>query len=170
MSHFNFKSLAFYGIAIASVVILFQVVTSYGEKNLHAPVAIDGRYPLSFAQEEPACLKSSPLVLAIQQSGTYLNASLLPTNTNGGKPVSAAQKKPSLAGQLTNQQVSIAGVTKTKICGGVSPEQVKIQGQVEIQGREGKNFKGKMTLSAIPGVPGEIDFTAKRQPPVKEEK
>ncbi len=38
MNDFNFKSLGFYGVAIASVLILFKGVTAYGEshsKHLH---------------------------------------------------------------------------------------------------------------------------------------
>lgn len=163
MSHFNFKSLAFYGIAIILVVALFDIVTAYGEKNLKAPAAIDGSYPLSFTQV-PACLKSNPLVLTIQQSGTYLNASLLPTTTNS-KPASAAAKKPSLTGQMKNQQVSITGSAPAKICHTAPTSRISIQGQVEIQGQEGKSLKG--TLSSPPGIPGKVEFTAQRQPPAK---
>ncbi len=179
MSHFNFKSLVFYGITIVLVVALFDIVTAYGEKNLKAPAAIDGSYPLSFA-EVPACLKSNPLVLTIQQSGTYLNASLLPTNTNS-KPASAAAKKPSLTGQMKNQQVSITGPAPAKICNSAAPpSRISIQGQVEIQGREGKSLKGTLSLlnaaagatsggplSSPPGIPGNVEFTAQRQPPAK---
>ncbi|HCF30241.1 MAG TPA: hypothetical protein DEV81_24275, partial [Cyanobacteria bacterium UBA11049] len=68
-NHFNFKSLAFYGIAIASVLILFKIVTAYGEKNLKAPVPIEGRYRLNLAQNIPICPQESNLVLDIQQSG-----------------------------------------------------------------------------------------------------
>jgi len=162
MSHFNFKSLAFYGGAIVLVVVLFEIVTNYGETGLKAPVAIDGSYPLSYTQDLPTCLKSNPLVLTIQQSGRYLNASLLPTNTNG-KQATAAQKKLSLTGQLTNQEVNIEGTANAKICNNTVPSnQVNIQGKVEFQGREGKNLKGKMMLNSIPGG---IEFIAQRQPP-----
>ena len=75
-SHFNFKSLTFYGVAIGFVLILFNLVTRYGEANLKAPARIDGRYRLSIAQL-PDCLKSADPVLTIQQSGIYLNGFLL---------------------------------------------------------------------------------------------
>ncbi len=165
MSHFNFKSLAFYGGAIALVVVLFEVVTRYGETNLKAPAAIEGRYPILFAQK-PDCLKSNPLVLTIQQSGSYLNASLSP-NTNG-KEATPAKQRPTLSGRLSNQQVSISGASKAKICNNAVPQagttapQDNHPSQVNIQGRfEGKNLEGKMNVSSIPG---EIGFTAQREP------
>ena len=167
MSHFNFKSLAFYGGAIALVVVLFEVVTRYGETNLKAPTAIEGRYPLLFAQ--PDCLKSNPLVLTIQQSGSYLNASLSAKNTNG-KEATPAKERPTLSGRLSNQGLSISGDSKAKICNnavsqaGTTPQD-NHPSQVNIQGRvEGKNLEGKMTVSSIPG---EIGFTAQREPRVQ---
>ena len=36
MNHLSLKSLAFYGIAIGSVALLFKVVSAYGETNLKA--------------------------------------------------------------------------------------------------------------------------------------
>jgi len=167
MSHFNFKSLAFYGGAIAVVVVLFETVTAYGETQLKAPPVIEGRYPISFVQK-PSCLKSDPLVLTIQQSGSYLNASLSAANTNG-KGATTAQEKPSLTGRLSNQQVSIAG-TSTICHNAVSQAQTTVPNdnqpsQVNIQGRlEGKNLEGKMTISSIPG---DIGFTAQREAPAQ---
>ena len=170
MSHFNFKSLAFYGGAIAVVVVLFETVTAYGETNLKAPPSIEGRYPISFAQK-PNCLTSDPLVLTIQQSGSYLNASLSAANTND-KGATTAKEKPSLTGRLSNQQVSISGASRAKICNNAGsqahttaltqdnhPSQVNIQGQLE-----GKNLEGKITISSIPG---QIGFTAQREAPVQ---
>lgn len=171
MNHFNFKSLGFYGGAITAVVVLFEIVTNYGESRLKAPPSIEGRYPLSFAQNLPDCLKSNALVLTIQQSGTYLSASLLPTKTNG-KRATAAEEKPSLTGQLSNQQLNISGASRSKICHKLvaqaeasgspqdsGPSLVNIQGRVE-----GKNLEGKMTLSVIPEA---IEFTAQREAPAQ---
>jgi len=67
MSHFNFKSLTFYGIAITSVLALFKVVTAYGESNLNASTSINGRYRLSYTQ--PNCRQANALLLTIEQSG-----------------------------------------------------------------------------------------------------
>ncbi|MBV9388809.1 MAG: hypothetical protein JOZ78_20490 [Chroococcidiopsidaceae cyanobacterium CP_BM_ER_R8_30] len=164
MSHFNFKSIAFYGTAIAFVVVLFEAVTAYGEKNLKAPVAIDGSYPLSFTSNSPVCLKSTPLLLNINQSGTYLNASLSPKSANSPAPTTSSPAKAtqiSLTGRLNNQQVNLLSAAKAKICpNGIPPSQISIQGQVEIQGQEGKSLKGNLT--SIPG--DNIAFTAQRQP------
>lgn len=55
MSHFNLKSLAFYGVAIGSVLVLFKTVTAYGESNLKAPDKIGGIYRLE-AQNLPECI------------------------------------------------------------------------------------------------------------------
>ena len=169
MMKFNFKSLAFYGGAIAAVVVLFELTTSYGETHLKAPPSIEGRYPLSFAQK-PDCLKSD-LVLTIQQSGSYLSASLLPINTNG-KQATAASKKPSITGQLSNQQLNLSGADKVKICNN-AVSQTEITGrsndnqpsQVNIQGRvEGKTLQGQIKLSSISQP---IEFTAQRESPAQ---
>lgn len=170
MSHFNFKSLTFYGVAIAAVVVLFELTTSYGETHLKAPPSIEGHYPLSFAQK-PDCLKSNALVLTIQQSGSYLSASLLPINTNG-KQATAASEKPSLTGQLSNQQLNLSGANKVKICNNAvsqteiidrsndnQPSQVNIQGQVE-----GKTLQGQIKLSSISQP---LEFTAQRESPAQ---
>lgn len=63
--------------AISSVVVLFKVVTAYGETNLKAPPAIGGPYRIS-TQNLPGCLKANRLVLNIKQSSIYLFGSLLP--------------------------------------------------------------------------------------------
>lgn len=173
MGHFNFKSLAFYGVAISSVLLLFKVVTAYGEGSLKAPTLVEGRYRLSFAQNLPSCLQSVALALTIQQSGIYLNGSLLPAKTNAQTQTSA-KEQPSLTGQLNNQQLSLSGtVPGLSICNnpvsqaGVSqrPQDtrlnwVKIQSQVEE-----KNLAGKMILS---GIPETIEFSAQLEEPVQQ--
>lgn len=167
MGHFNFKSLAFYGVAIGAVLLLFEVVTAYGEANLKAPAPIDGRYRLSYTQNLPKCPKSDALVLTIQQSGIYLNGSLLPAQTNAQQPTSA-EEKPSMTGQLSNQQLSLSGtVPRSTFCINAVPQandnsfsSVRIQSRVE-----GKNLEGKITLN---GIPEAIGFTAQRESPVQE--
>lgn len=165
MGHFNFKSLAFYGVAIGAVLLLFEVVTAYGEANLRAPAPIDGRYRLSYSQK-PKCLKSDALVLTIQQSGIYLNGSLLPAQKNAQKPTSA--EKTSMTGQLINQQLSLSGtVPRSTFCiDAVSQANDNSSTSVRIQSRvEGKNLEGKITLN---GIPEAIGFTAQRESPVQE--
>lgn len=181
-SHFNFKSLAFYGVAIGLVLLLFKAVTAYGEANLKAPAPIGGRYRLTLAQNLPNCLKSNTLVLTIQQSGIYLNGFLLPAETTA-EQARASEKNPSLTGQLSNQQLSLAGtVPSSTFCNAESARSkdnssssaVNVLPEVpsgscvdcvSIQSRvEGENLEGKITLS---GIPEAIGFTAQPEAPVQ---
>ncbi|MBO3460352.1 hypothetical protein G7B40_018280 [Aetokthonos hydrillicola Thurmond2011] len=137
MNHLNVKTLAFYGGAIAAVLCLFGVVTAYGTDHLKAPAAIDGNYPLK-ASNLPPCLKTSAVVLNIEQSGRYLSGSLLPVDN---AKLKAAQKKISLDGSLINQQISLEGtVPAFPSC---SNSRVKIQGEVK-----GKTLSGQISLGA----------------------
>lgn len=167
MSRFNLKSLTFYGGAIAAVVVLFEVVTAYGENNLKAPINIDGRYRLSYTPQ-PDCLNSNAPVLTIQQSGIYLNGSLLPAQTNAVQPTSA-EKKTTLTGQMRNQQLSLVGtVPKSILCNNISqaevsnrpkdnsPSSVTIQSQVQGE----KTLEGQITISGMTKV---IGFTGQRE-------
>lgn len=79
MSHFNLKSLTFYGVMIGSVLVLFNIVSVYGESSLKAPPNISGNYLLD-SQNLSDCLKSEKLNLAIAQSGIYLTGRLTTQN------------------------------------------------------------------------------------------
>lgn len=150
MNHFKFKYLTFYGTTIIAVLILFSVVTAYGTANLKAPPAIDGSYRL--AQNLPECLKASAVVLTIQQSGKYLSGSLLPAPSIKLK---AAQKKPSLDGNLINQQINLEGeVPGFPSC---KHNRVKIQAQ-----KREKMLAGEITFGSTPKAD---KFTAQQQPP-----
>ncbi|MCL1469804.1 hypothetical protein [Argonema antarcticum] len=158
MSHFNFKSLAFYGTAIGSVVILFKIVTVYGQ-NLKAPFPIDGRYRIT-AQNLPECLQSDDLILNIQQSGIYLNGSLLALSKNVEMPNSAStsetivQPKPSLVGRWKNQQLTLSGsVNKLSSCN--NKVNLSIQANVNQQ-----TMNGQMTLNSTTQP---VKFTAQRE-------
>ncbi len=160
MSHFNIKSLAFYGATIFAVLVLFNVVTAYGEANLKAPPAIGGRYRIS-AKNLPDCLKSQSLKLIVQQSGIYLSGSLLPVDKNA-QPETNTEAKPSLAGQWENEELNLSGAVPQLNTCNQADTSVNIQGRVQ-----GKNLAGTMTLSSIPG---KIDFTAQREEPVQQQK
>ncbi len=110
MNNFNFKSLAFYAVAIGSVLLLFKTVTAYGENNLQPSKIIGDRYRLTLNENLPNCGKSNPLMLNIQQSGIYLNGSLLPENANAD----IGNQLP-LTGNLKNQQLSLSGKIDTDI-------------------------------------------------------
>lgn len=157
MSHFNFKSLAFYGTAIGSVVILFKIVTVYGQ-NLKAPFPIDGRYRIT-TQNLPKCLQSDDLILNIQQSGIYLNGSLLAISKNAEMPSASTsetrlEEKPSLVGRWTNQQLTLSGpVTNLSSCN--NKLNLTIQASVN---RE--TLSGQMTLNSTTQP---VQFTAQRE-------
>ena len=159
MNHFNFKSLAFYGVAIASVLILFKVVTAYGETNLKAPAPISGSYRMKLAQNLSICPKSSELLLDIQQSGIYLNGSLLPASVDA-QQASSSEKRPSLTGKISNQQLTLAGTVPNSTFCNNQPQQVSIQSLLHKE-----NLAGKLTLNTIPQS---IAFTAQRLAPAQE--
>jgi hypothetical protein len=164
-NHFKLQSLVFYGVAISSVLLLFKVVTAYGETNLKAPALIEARYRLSLDQNLPNCLQLSDLVLDLQQSGIYLNASLLPADSNAHK-TRAGEKRPSLTGKLGNQQLQLSGsVPISEICNrpvGSTVNAVTIQSQIEKAG-----LAGKLTLAAIGESPHQVKFTAQRETPAQ---
>ena len=57
LANVNFKLLAFYGVMTGLVIVLFKLVTAYGESSLNAPPNISGNYLLE-SQNLPDCLKS----------------------------------------------------------------------------------------------------------------
>nr|WP_166482618.1 hypothetical protein [Scytonema sp. UIC 10036] len=116
MHHFNLKSLVFYGTAIGSVLLLFKVVTAYGESNLKPPPTLNSRYRLVLNDNLQICKQLDPIVLNIQQSGIYLNGSVELASLN--TKMSAANKTTSsLTGKLNHQQLSLSGkVPRTVLC------------------------------------------------------
>jgi hypothetical protein len=157
MNHFNFKSLAFYGVAIGSVLILFKTVSAYGETNLKAAVTMNNRYRLQLAENLPNCKKSDGLTLNILQSGIYLNASLLPGSDK--KKSTTAQEKPSLTGLFQNQQINLSGkVLQSTLCGiNISQERTYTPVTMQMQLVNKDNLTGQLTVS---GNPKTIGFTA----------
>ena len=137
-SHFNLKTLSFYGVAIGSVVILFNVVSAYGEANIKAPPVINGNYRLK-AKNLPECVNSENLILHIQQSGIYLNGSLLP-DSNNSHAQTIAEEKPSLNGQWQNKKVQLLG--SAPFLNNCNNPFVQMQGTVD-----GKKMQGNFTLS-----------------------
>ncbi len=107
MNHLSLKSLAFYGISVAFVAVLFKVVSAYGEANLKAAPAIAGSYRFD-GKSLPECLKSNSLVLTIEQSGVYLSGNLR-SGTFDGDRQKTAEEKPALLGKWENQGLSLSG-------------------------------------------------------------
>ncbi|WP_392533010.1 hypothetical protein [Nostoc sp. C117] len=147
MNHFNFKSLAFYGVAISSVLLLFKTVTVYGENNLKAPPVVSDRYRLTLAGNLPNCEKSDTLLLNIQQSGIYLNASVLPANANAD-----IDEKHSLTGLLTNQQLNLSGkIDRSILCNIPHSQNDPLNSiTIQIQLVDRGNTTGQLTVNSIP--------------------
>jgi hypothetical protein len=151
-NHFSLKSLSFYGGAIAFVVVLFSVVTAYGEANLKAAQKIDGRYQIP-AQALPGCLKSEQLILLVQQSGVYLTGSLLAAETFDTLGRRAAER-PAMTGKWDNQRLTLQGAASyLPQCQG----EVKLQGTIAQQ-----TLTGTLSLSS---APGDIPFAAELEAP-----
>lgn len=149
MSHFNVKTLTFYGVAIASVLVLFKTVTAYGESNLQAPPVIGDRYRLTLTNNLPNCKKLDSLILKIQQSGIYLNASLLPATVNVD-----TEKSLPLTGIFTNKQFNLVGkIDTTILCNVAPPHSVTIKTQLASQG----SLIGQLSIR---GIPQTLEFNA----------
>ncbi len=137
-SHFNVKSLSFYAIAIGSVLLLFNVVTAYGEKNLKAQVA--------------------PLMLQLDQSGTYINAALLKPVAQAGQSSMSAEEKLRLTGLFNNQQINLNGEVANSVLCGFSQESgdkaIAINSRID-----GENLTGEI---AVNGESAKTPFTAKK--------
>ena len=114
-NHLNIKTLSFYGIMIGSVVILFKVVSAYGENNLKAPPNISGTYSIT-SENLPECLKSENLKLTIEQSGIYMFGNL--SSVNDKKDLQTSDRlKISLEGKIKEEKISLSGKTKNfNIC------------------------------------------------------
>lgn len=106
-SLFNAKWLTFYGATIVFVVALFSFITSYGEANLKAPSKIAGRYKIT-AKNLPGCLQGKDLILAIEQSGIYVNGALLASD-HSIQEATTARKQSSLLGEFTPPNLALSG-------------------------------------------------------------
>jgi hypothetical protein len=155
MSHFDKKSLSFYGIAISSVLLLFKVVSTYGENKLHAAPNINGQYELVDSQNLPDCLQEKKLTLNIEQSGIYLFGNL----TVAGLADKQKTIEIPLSGDFKEPEIIVSG--KGNIDGCNSPLQLAIQGQ-----KQNNTLVGKIQETAS-GT--ESLFTANYQPQAKSE-
>lgn len=164
MKHVKCKSLAFYGLTIVLVLVLFKAVTVYGETNLKAPPEISDRYHLIFTGNLPNCEKLDDMILNIQQSGIYINGSLLSAKTNAN--LTASHQNPSLTGILTNQQLSLSGkvphsllcrIPKAKKGSYTHPQNLVT---IQLQMFDRNNLAGQITVEDIPKM---IKFTATQQ-------
>lgn len=165
MNHLTLKSLAFYGIAIGSVLLLFKIVSAYGETNLKAAPAIGGKYRFD-AKSLPECLKSDSLVLTIEQSGVYLSGNLRSGSSEGDRE-KIAEETPSLFGKWETQGLSLSGAVPN-LAGCSNSTATGQNSSVKLRGIvEGETLKGKISLTE--NAPS-TDFTAQREAAVKQQK
>jgi len=120
MSHFNLKSFIFYGGMIGSVLVLFNVVTAYGERNLKAPAKISGNYLLN-SSDLPTCLQSEKIILSIAQSGIYVAGKLTLS------PKEANPTVQPLATAKAGSQANSASANKT------TPKPIQLHGLIRSQ-------------------------------------
>lgn len=158
LKNLKLKSLAFYGCSIGAVLILFKVVTNYGENNLKAPPSIQGNYLIT---NLPGCAKKQDFILDINQSGIYLSGSLLPENSNKLLERSA-EKKPSLDGRWQDETINLSGLFNTsKLCPGQQTASTTASKLINIQATvQGETLTGKITFDSMPKA---VIFTAKRE-------
>lgn len=157
-SHFNAKSLTFYAVAIGSVLVLFNVVSAYGESKLKAPAAISGRYLLTLANSLPGCAKPEPIILQVDQSGIYANGTILTPSTAAEAPMSAEERL-NLSGLFKDRQLNLSGsVPQSVLCNspGSGTKAIAINSRIE-----GENMIGEIDVNS---QPQKTQFTAQKQP------
>lgn len=168
MNHFSPKSIAFYGTMIGSVLVLFNIVSAYGEANLKAPPKVSGNYQL-ISSDLPDCLRSENLTLAIEQSGRYIAGELslspqtIATPEKASSVVESSPEKPGtkenivLSGLMLSQPFTLSG--KTTLLGPCSiadsPKEIHLQLQFQ-----DKNLSGQLHWSELA-----INFTAQKLEP-----
>jgi hypothetical protein len=124
MNVFSVRSIGLYILAIGGAIGFFHVVTSYGETNIKAPIAIAGNYLIT-ANNLPTCLQQKKLLIKLQQSGIYLNASVIDERQ---ALTTGKDSLPTFSGRLNVQQFNLIGLLPTTICNQLS--HLKITGSV----------------------------------------
>ncbi len=112
MTLFSAKSIGLYSLAIGSAIGFFNIVTSYGEANVKAPLLVTGNYLIT-SPNLPACFQQKQLVLKVQQSGMYLNASITTASQMSGTD---RESRPTFSGRLHDLQLELNGQMPADIC------------------------------------------------------
>lgn len=162
MNVFSFKSVGLYSLAIGVTVVFFQIVTSYGSANLKAPISVEGNYLLN-SQKLPGCLQDKILLLKLQQSGIYLNASLMKIDRLVGVDINNLVEKslsnqrnirPTLTGKLAQstsnlltQKFSLSGLLPITTC--AQSSQLKISGSLgeKLTPKHPRQLQGKIAIA-----------------------
>jgi hypothetical protein len=140
MINFSARSIGLYSLAIGGSIAFFQLVTSYGEAHIKAPLAITGRYSIA-ARNLPNCLQNKQLLLDLQQSGIYLNATLV---ENSGNAIAPTTTRPTLSGQLHDRHLNLLGPIPTTLCPQLTS--VRIVGTIATN----RQLQGQIWLSDKP--------------------
>jgi hypothetical protein len=160
MNVFSVKSVGLYSIAIGAAIVFFHAVTSYGDANLQAPISVTGNYLIN-SQKLPSCLRDKTLLLKLQQSGIYLNASLIAIDRFVGADITKtvdrylstnnSDIRPTLAGKLI-QPASAVPTQKFSLSGSSSIATCAQSSQLEISG----SFSEKLTPKQPQQLQGQI--------------
>jgi hypothetical protein len=146
----NPKTVALYIGMTGFAVIAFGMISSYGATNLHAPKAIGGTYILdtSFA---PDCFSEPPL-LVVGQSGSYLNADIVPADAKKNVLTRALKGNGFFHGKLIDGTMHLEGDAKLGSCKIKQPialvatsNEGQVQGTLSLQGKS-MPLMGKKSL------------------------
>jgi hypothetical protein len=162
MNVFSAKSIGLYSLAIGSSIGFFQIVTSYGEANIKAPISVTGNYLIT-AQNLPNCLQQKQLVLKLQQSGVYLNASIVKDKQD---LTNNRDTRPTFSGRLQERQLNLSGTLPPEIC--PQSSQLKIAGTITNTSTATERqqlLQGKLWLATRNSQrPAPVEFTGILQP------
>lgn len=183
MNVFSLKSVGLYSLAIGATVVFFNFVTSYGSANLKAPISVEGSYLIN-SQKLSGCLQNKTLLLKLQQSGIYLNASLIEIEQLVGidttkmvdKALSTNRNlRPTLSGKLIQsaatlptQKFSLSGSLPIANCGQSS--QLEISGSLaeKLTPKHPQQLQGQLAISNGTTIRIQpVEFTGKSIPLVR---
>lgn len=162
MNIFSAKSIGLYSVAIGSAIAFFQFITSYGEANIKAPSSIGGNYLIN-TQNLPDCLQQKQLIFKLQQSGIYLNASIITDKQNTNK---TREPRPTFSGKLTGRSLNLSGTVPTDICPQSSQLQIDATAIDSVTLRDRQQLlQGKLVLANRNiSRPASVEFTGTLQP------
>jgi hypothetical protein len=161
MNIFSVKSIGLYSLAIGSAIVFFNFVTSYGEANIKAPISITGNYLIT-AENLPECLQHQQLLLKLQQSGIYLNASLVGDRST---TTTIQENLATLSGRLRDTELTLIGLLPTSIC----PQSLQLRMMSLVKIKSAANVKqqlqGKLWFDRQSrSITAPVDFIGNLQP------
>lgn len=164
MNVFSLKLVGLYSLAIGATIVFFHTVTSYGSANLKAPISVEGNYLLN-DQKLPGCLQGKTFLLKLQQSGIYLNASLVEIDRLVGVDINKLVDKslstnrnirPTLSGKLV-QSASTLPTQKFRLIGSLPIAICAQSSQLDISGslaerltpKQPQQLQGQLAISTV---------------------